>query len=50
MSVRIANITRPTTMLPRTTNLPKASITWPASAVSKIKRVDETLRARRNKV
>ena len=50
MIVRIRNTTAPTTKLPRTTNLPKEWMTSPASACSRMRRVDETLSASRNSV
>ena len=48
--VMMMNTTKPTTMLPPTTRLPKASITWPASAVSRMTLVDAMFSARRNMV
>ena len=48
--VRIRKITAPTTRLPATTKLPKARMTSPASARSRMSRVAETSRARRNSV
>ena len=48
--VRIRKITAPTTRLPATTKLPKARMTSPASARSRMRRVAETSSARRNSV
>ena len=49
-SVRITKITAPTTRLPATTKPPKAWITSPALAFSRISRVDDTSSASRNNV
>ncbi len=43
-------MTRPTTTLPPTTNCPNERTTLPASPCSRIRRVTETLIARRNSV
>ena len=43
-------MTRPTTTLPPMTKLPKAETTFPASPCRRIRRVTETLMARRNSV
>ncbi len=48
--VRMRKITAPTTRLPATTKLPKARITSPPSARSKMSRVAETSSASRNSV
>src|ERR1700691_4512913 len=48
MTTRIRKMTRPTTTLPPTTNEPKAFTTLPASPVVRIRRVTDTLIARRN--
>ncbi len=49
-SVRITKITAPTTRLPATTNPPKAWITSPALALSRMRRVADTSSATRNSV
>ena len=43
-------MTPPTTRLPATTKLPNASIRWPASAFSRMRRVADTSIASRNRV
>ena len=50
MMVRMRKMTAPTTRLPATTKLPKAWITWPASAFSRMRRVADTSSASRNSV
>ena len=50
MTTRIRNTTSPTTTEPPTTNEPNDWITPPAEPVVRISRVDDTLRARRNRV
>ncbi len=49
-TVMMTKITRPTTKLFPTTILPKASITFPASALVRIRRVEEIFSARRKRV
>jgi hypothetical protein len=48
--VMTPNITTPISKSPCTTNLPKAATRWPASALAKMPRVEERLRAKRNRV
>ena len=48
--VMIRKMTAPTTKLPATTKLPKVWMIWPASASSRIKRVDAMSSERRNRV
>ncbi len=48
MTTRIRKMTSPTTTLPPTTNSPNALTTLPASPVVRIRRVTDTLIARRN--
>ena len=48
ITIRIRKITSPTTTFPPITNSPNACTTWPASPVVRIRRVTETLIARRN--
>ncbi len=50
MTSRIRNTTTPTTKLPPTTNCPKVSMTLPPVPVSRIRRVEATLRPRRSRV
>ncbi|EMI13390.1 flagellar biosynthesis protein a [Bacillus stratosphericus LAMA 585] len=50
MMIRIRKTTRPTSILPPTTNDPNVSTTLPASPVDKIERVVEMLSPKRNSV